>query len=324
MTEARDEHVWLSVYLFFDGWIYAPDCDQVITGVVEPFVRRCMQEGWVRQHFFIRYSENGPHVRLRLLGRADVLEDTVWPALVQHVRQAHPEVRVDEKPETPVTTRPEGEPLRVTHLARVAYEPETARYGGPDGLAVAARLFQVSSDAAYDLIARMGDQRSSRLGKGLLATVVMCQVFCETRERGAAFARMYSTGYLQTLAREEEGRDNFMAAFEKGFDQQAATLSEYVDEVWARMEEGDGLSDTLDAYADGLRARRDELRALFDTGRVQVAGEPVDDWQRAVSGIVPSYVHMMNNRLGVTVQEESYLGHLIHRALVAPAPVGEG
>ncbi|HEY0025898.1 MAG TPA: thiopeptide-type bacteriocin biosynthesis protein [Longimicrobium sp.] len=315
MTEPRHEHGWLSVYLFINGWIYAAECDQVVTDHVEPFVRRCMAEGWADQHFFIRYSEHGPHVRLRLHGRTGVLEGTAWPALVEHVRASHPSVRVDELPETPSYSRADDQPPGVTHLARVAYEPETQRYGGPDALVVAERMFQDSSDTAYALLARMGGERSSRLGKGLLCTVMACHVFCETRERATTFAQNYSTSYLRSLAREDEGRETFISAFDRGFEQQAQTLADYVNEVWERMDEGEELSEALDRYGEGLEARRAELRALFDEGRVQVAGQPVGDWQQVVRGIVPSYVHMMNNRLGITIQEESYLGYLVHRAL---------
>ncbi|WP_329684651.1 thiopeptide-type bacteriocin biosynthesis protein [Longimicrobium sp.] len=319
MTTPADRE-WLSVYLFFNGWIYDPACDRVVVDVVEPFVRRCQREGWVDQHFYIRYSEFGPHVRLRFLGRPDVLAGEVWPALVEHLRAHNPAVEVDARPEQPsVPQRGEGDPVLVTHVARVEYEPETERYGGPDALRVSERVFEVSSDAAYALTAKMTPERSSRLGKGLLSMVVLVHVFCEQRERGAAFSQMYSTNYLRSLVREEGGRDAWMEAFDQGFSQQSETLVEYVDAIWEAMDDGDSLSDTLDAYADGMRRHRDALRALFDAGRVQVMGETATDWQRAVSGIAPSYVHMMNNRLGITLQEESYLGYLITRALGRPA-----
>jgi thiopeptide-type bacteriocin biosynthesis protein len=311
---------WLSVYLFFNGWIYDPACDRVVVDVVEPFVRRCQREGWIGQHFFIRYSEFGPHVRLRLYGAPDVLGGGVWPALVEHLRAQNPDVAIDARPETPAPPqREEGEPIRVTHAARVEYEPETDRYGGPDALLVSERLFEVSSDAAYALTAKMTPERSSRLGKGLLSMVVLVHVFCGDRERGAAFSQMYSTNYLRSLVREDGGRDAWLDAFDQGFSQQSETLMEYVDAVWEALDDGDTLSDTLDAYAGGLRRHRDELRALFDTGRVQVAGQAAEEWSRAVNGIAPSYVHMMNNRLGITLQEESYLGYLITRALGRPA-----
>lgn len=315
-TTTPADREWLSVYLFFNGWIYDPACDRVVVDVVEPFVRRCQQEGWIDQHFFIRYSEFGPHVRLRFLGKPDVLGGDVWPALVQHLRAHDPAVEIDARPEAPsVPQRAEGDPVRVTHAARVEYEPETDRYGGPDALLVSERLFEVSSDAAYALTAKMTPERSSRLGKGLLSMVVLVHVFCDDRERGAAFSQMYSTNYLRSLVREEGGRDAWLDAFDQGFNQQSETLMEYVDAVWEAMDDGDSLSDTLDAYAEGMRRHRDELRALFHAGRVQVMSETATEWGRAVNGIVPSYVHMMNNRLGITLQEESYLGYLITRAL---------
>jgi thiopeptide-type bacteriocin biosynthesis protein len=316
----EDGREWLSVYLFFDGWIYTPDCDRIVVDVAEPFVRLCQQRGWIHQHFFIRYSEFGPHVRLRLLGLPDVLGGDVWPALVQHLRAHNPDVQVDTRPETQgMPQRPEGQPVRVTHVARVEYEPETERYGGPHALLVSERAFQVSSDAAYALIARMGTERSSRLGKGLLGTVILIHLFAESREHGSAFTQMYSTNYLRSVAREEDGREALLDAFDQGFSSQAETLMEYVDAIWEAMDDGDSLSETLDAYADGMRGIREELRALFGEGRVISMGEPAAEWTRAWQSIVPSYLHMMNNRLGITIQEESYLGYLVTRALGRPA-----
>ncbi|HYR06304.1 MAG TPA: thiopeptide-type bacteriocin biosynthesis protein [Longimicrobium sp.] len=316
-TDGRE---WLSVYLFFDGWIYTPDCDRVVLDVAEPFVRRCQAEGWIHQHFFIRYSEFGPHVRLRLLGMPDVLAGEVWPALVEHLRAHNPGVQIDARPENPgVPKREEGEPVRVTHVARVEYEPETDRYGGPDALLVSERAFEVSSDAAYALIAKMGTERSSRLGKGLLGTVILIHLFANSREHGSAFTQMYSTNYLRAVAREEDGRETLLDAFDQGFSNQAETLMEYVDAIWEAMDDGDSLSDTLDAYAAGMRGIREELRALFEQGRVLAMGQPAAEWVRAWQTLLPSYLHMMNNRLGITIQEESYLGYLVTRALGRPA-----
>lgn len=317
----RNPDAWLSVYLFFEGWIYAAECDRLVLEVVRPFAERARREGWADAHFFIRYSEHGPHLRLRLHGDPAALAETVWPALVEHVRARDPEAEVDRLPEAPVYRRDDGGAgVRVTHLARVAYEPETDRYGGPDALPVAERLFGDSSRTAYALMSGMGDQRSSRLGKGLLAMVVLLHVYTRDRARGAAFAHTYSSSYLRSVAREDEGREAWIGAFGQGYEQQAATLGEYVDEIWSRMDEGEPLSEALDDWAAALRERRAELEARFEAGRVRVPAGPAATWEGVVMAIASSYVHMMNNRLGITIQEESYLGYLIHRALErAPA-----
>lgn len=311
---------WLSAHLFFDGWMYEAECDRLLREVVEPFVRRAEREGWTDGHFFIRYSEHGPHLRLRLHGEPEVLEQTVWPALVDHVRAHSPAAAVGALPEAPSFQRPEpGTAVPVTHLARVAYAPETERYGGPDALLVAERHFRDSSDTVLQLLAAMGGERSSRLGKGLLAMVVLVHTFLADRARAAAFAEMYSTNYLRSVAREDEGREAFLGAFGQGYAQQAETLGAYVDEVWERLDAGDPLSGTLDAWAAALRETRRALAALAEAGRVEAGGAAGASWERAVGAIVPSYVHMTNNRLGITLQEESYLGYLIHRALAAAA-----
>lgn len=309
---------WLSAYLFFPQGIYTGECDRVVLDVCEPFVRRAVEEGWADGHFFIRYSEYGPHARLRLHGDPAVLDEVVWPALQAHVRSVYPNVRDGRPtPGEPLT----GEPGEVTHLARVGYEPETERYGGPDGVRLAERCFEVSSEAAYALLKKTHPtERSSRLGKGLLTMVVLAHAFNRDRTRAARFSHQYGINYLRAIARDEEGRDAWLGAFGSGFDQQAENLAMYVDEVWSRMDEGEELSDALDAYHDGLKevvARFDELLA---SGRLLARGEePFTDRGQAVMAITSSYWHMMNNRLGISIQEESYLAYLIMRALEAPA-----
>ncbi|HEX5724778.1 MAG TPA: thiopeptide-type bacteriocin biosynthesis protein [Longimicrobiaceae bacterium] len=316
---------WLSAYLFFGAGIYTGECDRVVLEVVEPFVRRCLEEGWIDRHFFIRYSEWGSHVRLRLHGAEEAVEERVWPALQAHVAALHPEVAF-EKPE-PVEGAPrwfpptQGGSSDVTHLLRVEYEPEVERYGGPEGVRLAERFFEHSSEAAYALLKKTHPtERASRLGKGLLCMVVLAHAFNDARGRAADFAHQYGINYLRSLVRDEGDRSAWLGAFGSGYDQQAEMLGEYVDEVWLRMDEGEELSEALDAYHAGLREVRGAFRGLVEEGKMLTPlGEPFASFEAAAPAITSSYWHMMNNRLGVTVQEESYLAYLIMRALGRPA-----
>ncbi|HEX8905515.1 MAG TPA: thiopeptide-type bacteriocin biosynthesis protein [Longimicrobiaceae bacterium] len=320
-----DDSRWLAVHLFFNHpGIYTTECDRVIKEVAEPFVRRFQREGWGDRHFFIRYSEHGPHVRLRLHGRGDVLEGTVLPALREHVRALYPDVSF-EKPDVPAYSPPspsesaepaEGEPLRLTHAAEIEYEPETERYGGVEGVRLAERFFEISSEAAYALLHRMGSERSSRLGKGLLTVVELVHVFCRgDRQQAVRWMRQYNSGYLRGVARDEEGRQAWIGAFDSGYDAQAETLGAYVEEVWSRMDEGEELSEALDLYRDGLLEVRGHFEELFEARRLGRTPEPFTQWEMAVTSICSSYLHMMNNRLGITIQEESYLAYLVMRTL---------
>jgi thiopeptide-type bacteriocin biosynthesis protein len=322
---------WLAVHLFYDRpGIYTADCDRVIKEVAEPFVRRAAGEGWIDGHFFIRYSEHGPHVRFRLHGAADVLDRGVWPAFQAHVRALYPDVSFD-KPDVPAygpyvppeqQAPAEGE-MHVTHAALIDYEPETERYGGPEGVRVAERFFEISSEAAYALLTRLGPERSSRLGKGLLTMVELFHVFTRgDRAHATRWAKQYNEGYLRGVARDEEGRGAWLGAFGSGYDAQARTLGEYVEEVWSRMDDGDSLSDALDLYRDGLLEVRGHFRELFDARRLAGPGGTYETWEQATGAVVSSYIHMMNNRLGITIQEESYLAYLIMRTMESP-PSGD-
>jgi thiopeptide-type bacteriocin biosynthesis protein len=333
---------WLAAHLFFDGdiGIYTGECDELVLEVAEPFVRRCQQEGWIDGWFFIRYSEYGPHVRLRLHGRAEVLDEVVWPALREQLRARYPDV-VFERPDVPAMPAWSGGgaaaeaetregPVRITHAALIDYEPEIDRYGGPDAIRVAERMFEVSSEAACALLQKTSrTERSSRLGKGLLTMVELLHVFSGgDRAFASRWANQYNLGYLRGVARDEEARGAWLGAFDSGYGSQADTLGEYVEEVWSRMDEGEPLSDALDLYRDGLLEVRGHLRGLFDAGKVVAPMEPFAGWEQAVGGICSSYLHMTNNRLGITVQEESYLAYLILRTLQSPAgsaaAAGEG
>jgi len=327
---------WLAAHLFFDrdSGIYTGECDEVVLEVVEPFVRRCGREGWIDGWFFIRYSEYGPHVRLRLHGRSEVMEETVWPALQAHVQARYPDV-VFERPEGPAMPAwpaaaaslsagaPEarGEPFRITHAALIEYEPEVDRYGGPEAIRVAERFFEVSSEAACALLRKTSrTERASRLGKGLLTMVELMHVFSRgDRAAAARWAEQYNMGYLRGVARDEEARGAWLGAFDSGYGSQADTLGEYVEEVWSRMDEGESLSEALDLYRDGLLEVRGHFAGLHEAGKLAGAQGPYPAWEQAVGAICSSYLHMMNNRLGITIQEESYLAYLILRTLQSPA-----
>lgn len=320
---------WLAVHLFFnDPGIYGGECDEVVMDVALPFVRRCQEEGWIDGHFFIRYSEHGPHVRLRLHGETERLESTVWPALQEHVRSIYPDVSW-EKPDVPQYSPPveraEGEPFRVTHAARIEYEPETERYGGVEGVRLAERYFEVSSEAVYALLQRTSrTERSSRLGKGLLTQVQLVHVFTRgDRDVAVRWSEQYNQGYLRGVAREEQQREAWLGAFDSGYSGQAETLGAYVEEVWSRMDENESLSDALDLYRDGLLEVRGHFAELYEAGKLGRPELPLTTWTAAVQAICSSYLHMNNNRLGISIQEESYLAYLINRTLQAPAPVAE-
>jgi thiopeptide-type bacteriocin biosynthesis protein len=297
----RDGRQWLSVYLFIAPPVYAADCDRIVRAVVSPFVTRCRERDWIDKYFFIRYTENGPHVRLRLHGAPDVLERDVTPALLAHVNAERPS------------------DLAIREIRWTPYEREYERYGGVDGIGVAEEQFEISSDAVLALLDRcpVGDRRA-KLGQALLAMVAAVHAFHDDRTQASRFARQYGANYLRAVAREEAQHSRLVDAFSTSFTRQADSLIPFVEQAWEQLEEHEPLPDPLEQYHDAMRGVAGRLHALCREQRITREGRVIDDWNECVGRIVPAYVHMFNNRMGVPIPEESYLAYMLDRALQVP------
>lgn len=280
--------LWLTAYLSFEGHVYGDTADRVIREVVAPLARTCGPEAirW----FFLRYSEETSHVRLRFFAPGPVLEETIWPRIAAAAASSE----------------------LVVGSTRERYEPEVERYGGPSGLALAEELFHRQSETALALLAKIPPgTRPQRLGKGLLAMLVLLFLYRRERRATADFARSYGTDYLKIWAKDAGEQERWLRTFQEAFDRQADRLADYVESAWEALESGGELTPELDAYRRDMEDVARRLRDLFDQGRLLLHGKTADDWDEHVRWIVPSYIHMMNNRLGVTIQEESYLSVLI-------------
>ena len=279
---------WLTAYLFFEGHPYGEAADRVIREVVAPLAEACRTDA-VRW-FFLRYVEETSLVRLRFCAPGPVLEETIWPRVAAAAAASELVVRA----------------------ARGYYEPEAERYGGPWGLALAEELFHRQSETALALLAKIPPgTRPQRLGKGLLAMLVLLFLYRRERREAADLARRYGTSYLKVWAGDAEEQERWRRTFQEAFDRQDDRLAGYVESAWEALESGGELTPELDAYRRDMEDVARRLRELFDQGRLCLDGRPAAGWDECVRGIVPSYIHMMNNRLGVSIQEESYLSVLI-------------
>lgn len=287
-------HEWLSAHLYFEGDVHGAAGDRVVRDVAAPLAGSC--RGDAARWFFLRYFEDGGHLRIRFFAPAEVNEATIWPRI----------------------TAAASASKRVERVERVPYLPEVERYGGPWGLALGEELFHASSETALALLAKVepGD-RPARLGKALLAMLVLFHTYERDADRAAELADFYAASYLRAWAPDPERQKRWHAAFQEGFDRQADHLADYTEAVWDALESDGELTPELDVYRRAMAGFARRLRGLFEAKRLRLGAEIADDWPRCVRRIVPSYLHMMNNRLGVSLQEESYLSVLISKTLGA-------
>ncbi len=291
----RQSAGWLTAHLTFDGELCGAEADRLLVHVVAPLEQRLTADRRIDRFFFLRYNVPGNHLRLRF---GDLTTESRRRAVQEAVAEA-------------VTAAAE-----VRSLEWHGYEPEVERYGGPVGVRLAEDLFVDASRVALELMHKFtpGD-RASRLGKGLLTTLVLLRVFAGDRRDAAKLAHYYAVAYLHTRLADEASRQRLSDAFAQGFDRQANRLAEFVEAAWGAMEQEASLTPELDAYHQAMVGHRDGLRAACRQGSLRFDGQPTDDWGAAIWRLVPSYLHMMNNRLGIELEEEAYLASLIHLTL---------
>lgn len=311
MSKEIDCKKWISLYIYFKGDIYEPECDKIILDLVENIVNYAKSNKLFEKYFFIRYSENGPHVRLRFYADQFLFNNLLMSFIEDSINNYKPKELLSYP--APSATQTESN----SSIILVDYEPEIERYGGKEAIKIAEEFFFYSSETAIELIKQMDtNDRSSRLGKGLLATLVLIYVFLPERQQASMFFDHYSKGYLSTFGTNEEIKSMWLEAFDKGFDKQSEKLIEFINLIWEALNTGDDISEVLDAYKKNLNTIKEKLKILLDSGNLNKKGYMIENWYDCIRTIVSSYVHMMNNRLGVSIKEESYISHLISKALI--------
>jgi len=276
----------MSAHIHFGtGSIYGPECDRVLVDVVKPVAEECLERGWADQYFFVRYRESGSHVRFRLTGACRALEESARPAL-------ECAVAADS----------------CLSLQWVPYKPETERYGGEASMPLAESAFCASSRMVIASLDYTGSLPSDvRLGRALMAMTALIHAFTGSHAQALELLAAYSAGYRGVVAGGDEGP--LVAAFEAAKSSQPA-LADYVDEVWRRLSTGEPTMPALDVYHLEMRQIRDAFRDLYDCGRLQFGASRGPSWNACVAALLPSLLHMTNNRFGVSMSEEAYLGHL--------------
>lgn len=288
---------WSSTYLYCHSSV--EDLDSLITGEVGPISEAMIARGDADAWFFLRYWHGGPHLRVRFRNvtpeSLEVFEEAMRVAL-----RSVPAVLIDPErfganfgTQDPVAWHPHGDVVRST------YEPETGRYGGPAGLAASEELFTLSSRIAVGILAAADRRQALLIGFDL---ILIALAVSEPEDLDAVRS---VRGYFAAWDFLQESVTDGQAALER-----AEQLYETSRKQWngrrARLDE------VVTAQPDSTHGRwksglRDTLGQLRDQ---EAAGVSATDRRR----ILWSLVHMMNNRLGLTVADERAISWLASKA----------
>jgi thiopeptide-type bacteriocin biosynthesis protein len=266
---------WMSLYLY-----YTVDANPLLTNKVWPLIKRLAEEGLLKHFFFMRYGDTrGPHIRLRIVP----VDSSARSKIRRRLKKAFPEG------------------------VFVPYVPETERYGGPVGILIAERLFEASSVATLQLLEDTPEWNYRRaLASALQMHIGMLQAFDVSQVEAAA---------LQAhIARSRYITEDSIKQFEQGFNAQRDKVAAPLANLWAACEQNTVFTDPwFRGWRKAMQTLKHDLHAAYKAGQLVLPESPHHD--SPLWFLYESYIHMTNNRLRVTRQDESFAAHMLYRSL---------
>ncbi|WP_345990024.1 thiopeptide-type bacteriocin biosynthesis protein [Chryseobacterium sp. Chry.R1] len=275
--------IWNTYYLYYEG-----SADLVLKEIVYPSIQDIQDNlGNEVKFFFIRYFEDGYHIRLRLFLSAE--ESSVLLLLLkknisvyEHSRQINIVVKEAE------------------------YIPETDRYGNTDTIEFAESQFCASSRFVLQNLMYNSNLTSSEryllaieahltFFKGIGIPRNHCQELCQK------FVESWlPVPFSNDMIEEEQNRRGILSAFEQQFNAYRILLYERTEAFWNSLDQTD------DPFVQQfLKITNEMWEGYFHS---QLPPENIDE-------ALLSFIHMTNNRLGITNSEESYLLFLIMKII---------
>ncbi len=326
---------WLSAHLF-----YNEPFEDFLTEAVHPYIETVLKTGIAESYFFIRYWEQGPHIRLRFKGEASVLEEVLKPNLIEHFQtyfNANPSERMD--PEYPENFPEEFHWLPNNSIYFVEYEPEVDRFGGERGVELAEEQFQLSSETVLEYFVKNAEAENYHevLGVAIRLHVGFANSIGMTQDRMIAFFNMIFENWLPRAFEifDENTSDGVVVnkmketlnRFEESFEDQKEALIPFHQELLTDLQSGESFeSPSYDRWLKENRAFSLQLRKASQNNQLIQRSdfyEISDDLGKLLSeqdilrwNIWADYVHMTNNRLGIGNRDEAYLAYLIKRSLI--------
>lgn len=322
---------WLSVHLF-----YTEPMDVFLAQAVKPFIDTIMKTGAASRYFFIRYREQGPHIRLRIKGEQEVLEKIIRTNIEEHFSnyfKMYPSIRVDPNfhPDTPANQR--WLPNNAYHFE--AYQPELQRYGGPHSIELAEKQFFYSSSVvleAIDAVLTKTWNYQKAMGTALKLHLGLAYAAAMSIDKAADFfAAIYAHWLPFAIARDRVSQQQYEKQlktisenYEQGFQDQKSEMVSYHAAIWeAFVNEEEFEENYLNQWLVenkriGLEFRLAQAQQMLvprPKGYLMKIDEHIEPEDQNVWQYYADFVHLTNNRLGIGNEDESYLAYLLMRSL---------
>lgn len=302
-----------------------PNGDRLVLKVARPLIAESLAQGWCRWGHYMRFSEQGYHLRLTLYGEEQALEQRVMPRLRQILAQA------------PDTDQP---PMRLSPLA----ERLNHKWGGPKqhftvyppGTAFMGVARTIDDAEAFESPAAYAAHHALNTDGAARAMALLEQA--PAHRQRTAFVRLLMDDFLRLTDLSALERYCFLNYLKMQwisyFDLGPEELAPYMRLHAERAERYHAFFARKRGPQDSLVLLPEPLRPLYQ-GWVAALRELLppavrrDEHGRLTPYLslrLLSYFHLTHNRVGVGLIQEVYLAHLLeqyYRSLLEPSQIAE-
>ncbi len=300
-----------------------PDLRQVCDQLLIDWGKTFGEQGSLRPHidrwFFIRYGEGGYHVRLRYQSPLENRTATIDPLLDAELLrffQTHAAT-------VGLTHAPQAidELYAAGYLRDVTYEPEYAKYAGKLGMVLAEQHFAYSSSICLRVLQASAASGVARSFWVLELINDLLEQFSPDRAVQALIVRSYLDYWIAQVVGD---RAAFIHGLEQHFERQAPAIRQRLGQLRNGIH-----APVFNDWQAHLRSHFGDLQAAESKQQLQSSATahfqryqtqlPTIVAQYPLTGLlfVPNYLHLVQNRLGLSVMQELQLLYLLYRVQIA-------
>lgn len=291
--------LWVSVHLFYTHH------NHILKNGIYPFILDLRKKNEIKRYFFIRYFEKGPHIRLRLLINPDKKEKIKLSInnYFQSFFRKYPSTRNFEgKNYFPNNT-----------IQYIKYSPEIKRYGGKLAIKIAEKHFEDSSDIVLKLMQNYKKwDISIAQGKAIqLYTIFFKAINLSQETIYYMLIKMNHSKLFRNRAKIIAQTGNLDRLFTCLFEKNKNNIVNNLINIHNIMK--NGYIKEFFWISDFYNSIQKTEKNLIDIGYSKQFKNIINKVEIQKASIYLSYLHMLNNRLGLSNHDEAYLNFIIYK-----------
>ncbi|WP_422090368.1 thiopeptide-type bacteriocin biosynthesis protein [Tenacibaculum ovolyticum] len=293
---------WISCYIFHNS-----SFEKILIELIAPIINKLEEAKLIEHSFFIRYWENGPHIRLRVL---PTKTNVKIKKLIKQLIDDYFTIAFNETKYS---------------IEFNNYIQEIGRYGGTSTIKISENHFQSSSQTVLTCITNNYDNwdYSKAISIAIQMHIVLIKQIFNNLDEVILFFNTFYNNWIQCSIKLDQGNQitteeivKVNNLFNSSYKRQKESVDFIVKKLWFTEQYEDSWLSDWSIKSKITSKQIIETKESFIIKEI-VFNETlkVNKEKQILFTLYESYIHMTNNRLGIHLRDEPFIAFLIFNAL---------